>query len=81
MTPALSTVKRPVNMTLSDALVRRARALTPNLSETVESPLLAFVEQAEAKDARVKRQIEDYIAADDAFVRKYGSLADQFDTL
>jgi antitoxin CcdA len=73
--------KRPVNMTLNEDLVRRARGITSNLSETVETLLAAFVDQAEAKDASLQQQIEDHIAADAAFVAKYGSIADEFSTL
>jgi antitoxin CcdA len=73
--------KRAVNMTLNEDLVRRARTVTANLSETVESLLAAFVEEAEARDAHLQRQIEDHIAADAAFVAKHGSIADEFGTL
>jgi antitoxin CcdA len=73
--------KRPVNMTLNEDLVRRARGITSNLSETVETLLAAFVDQAEAKDASLQQRIEDHIAADAAFVAKYGSIADEFSTL
>jgi antitoxin CcdA len=73
--------KRPVNMTLNEDLIRRARAMTSNLSETVESLLAAFVQEAEAKDASLQRQIEDHISADAAFVAKHGSIADEFSTL
>jgi antitoxin CcdA len=70
--------KRPVNMTLNEDLIRRARAVTPNLSETVENLLAAFVDDAEAKAADHEKQIAEHIAANDAFVAKYGSLADEF---
>jgi post-segregation antitoxin (ccd killing protein) len=43
--------KKPVNMTLSEDLVREARRLTRNLSETVERLLCSFVDQ-ERKTAR-----------------------------
>jgi antitoxin CcdA len=73
--------KRPVNMTLNEDLIRRARGMTSNLSETVETLLAAFVAEAEAKDSDLQRQIEDHITADAAFVAKHGSLADDFGTL
>lgn len=73
--------KRPVNMTLNEDLVRRARGITPNLSETVETLLATYVDDAEAQAARRDQQIEAHIAASDAFVAKYGSLADEFGTL
>ena len=73
--------KRPVNMTLNEDLVRRARGITPNLSETVERLLAAFVDDAEAQAARHEQQIAAHIAASDAFVAKHGTLADEFDSL
>ena len=73
--------KRPVNMTLNEDLIRRARAVTPNLSETVENLLAAFVDDAEVKASDHTRQIAEHIAANDAFVAKHGSLADEFNGL
>jgi antitoxin CcdA len=73
--------KRPVNMTLNEDLVRRARGITPNLSETVEALLTAFVENAEAEAANRERQIAAHIAASNDFVARHGTLADDFDTL
>ena len=73
--------KRPVNMTLNEDLVRRARGFTPNLSETVETLLAAFVEEAEAKATDREQQIAAHIAANNAFVAKHGTLADEFDGL
>ena len=76
-----SAPKRPVNMTLNEDLVRRVRGLSTNLSETVESLLADFVEEMEAKAAERERQIAAHIAANEAFVAKYGSLADEFSEL
>jgi antitoxin CcdA len=70
--------KRPVNMTLNEDRVRR---ISPNLSETVETLLVAFVDETEAKAAARQKQMADHIEANDAFIAKYGSLADEFDTL
>jgi post-segregation antitoxin (ccd killing protein) len=48
--PGLRTLaKRPVNLTLSPDLVRRARAITANLSETVELLLSSHVTAEEAR--------------------------------
>ena len=73
--------KRAVNMSLNEDLVRRARGLTPNLSETVETLLAGFVEAEEAKRADLERQIDAYIAASNAFIERYGSAADEYSTL
>jgi antitoxin CcdA len=76
-----SAPKRPVNMSLNQDLIRRARGITSNLSDTVESLLAAFVADAEAKAQDGERRIAAHIAANDAFVAKYGSLADEFSSL
>ena len=73
--------KRPVNMTLNEDLVRRARGITPNLSETVETLLAPYVDDAETRAAQRQQRIAAHIAACDAFVAKYGTLADEFGTL
>lgn len=74
-------VKRLVNMTLNEDLIRRVRDLTPNLSQTVETLLAAFIDDAEAQAARRKQQIGAHIAASNAFVTKHGTLADEFGNL
>jgi antitoxin CcdA len=76
-----SAPKRPVNMSLNEDLIRRARGITSNLSDTVEGLLAAFVDDAEAKVKEGERQTAAHIAASDAFVAKYGSLADEFSSL
>ena len=73
--------KRPVNMSLNEDLVRQARGLTSNLSETVETLLAGFVDETAAKAAERDRQIAAYIVASDAFAAKHGSLANEFDGL
>lgn len=73
--------KRPVNMTLNEDLVRRARGLTSNLSETVETLLAQFVDDADTHAAERARQIAAHVAANAAFVAKYGSFGDEFHTL
>ena len=77
----LTAPKRPVNMTLNEDIVRQARGLTSNLSETVESLLARFIDDADAKAAEQERQIAAHIAASEAFVREHGSLADEFHDL
>ena len=73
--------KCPVNMTLNEDPVRRARGVITNLSETVETLLAAYVDNAEALAAHSERQVAAHIAASGAFVAKYGSLAGEFSTL
>lgn len=58
--------KKPVNMTLSEDLVREARRFTSNLSETVEALLAEHVaaetRKREDKDRLTKNTIEMAIA-------------------
>jgi antitoxin CcdA len=68
-------------MTLNADLVLRVQELSPNLSETVESLLADFVEAAETAAMERERQITAHVAANEAFVAKYGSLADEFSEL
>ena len=49
--------------------------------EIVETQLAAYVDDAERRAAHRERQIAAHIAASDAFVAKYGTLADEFGTL
>ena len=70
-------VKRPVNVTLSVDLVKRARALTGNLSETLETLLADFVHEAEERERRIDR----HIAFHNDFVDRHGTLADEFNDL
>jgi L-lactate utilization protein LutC len=58
--------KRPVNVTLNEDPVQRARGVTSS---------------TEAKDADQQRQINDHIMASDAFIAKHGTIADEFNTL
>lgn len=75
----MPTPKRPVNMTLNTDLVRRARALTPNLSETVESLLATYVNTEEAKRADMAAQMAQWAAASSAVVERFGAPADDHD--
>jgi post-segregation antitoxin (ccd killing protein) len=68
-------------MTLNEDLVRRVRQRTHNLSETVEGLLVAFLTEADARDAQLQQQIDAHVAASDAFIARHGSLADEFGTL
>jgi antitoxin CcdA len=73
--------KRQVHMTLNEDLIRKARGITPNLSETVERLLAGFVDDAESKITDREQQIAAHIAANEAFILKYGSIADEFHNL
>ena len=73
--------KRSVNLTLNAALVDEAKSLSPNLSATVESLLVAFV--ASERQVRLQRQrLADRCAADwNRVLDQHGSFADSHATL
>jgi len=82
MQPSLSTGrKRPVNLTLSDALVAQARTYTDNLSATMESLLTEFV--ATQQQAQLTRQqtVDACVADWNAVHTAMGSFADEHSTL
>lgn len=73
--------KRPVNLTLNEALVAQAKAYTPNLSATMESLLTEFV--AKQQSAERARQHAADACADgwNAVHASVGSFADEHSTL
>lgn len=75
------TLKRPVNLSLSSDLVRRARALTPNLSDTVETLLANFIDTETARRAEAQRQFDALIEASNGFIARHGAFGDEFSTL
>ena len=78
---AAPTRKRPVNLTINDALVTQAKAYTNNLSATMESLLAEFV--ATQQRAQRDRQQAAETCADDwnAVSASIGSFADEHSTL
>lgn len=79
--PAQRPAKRPVNLTLSDEVVRQARALTPNLSAVVETLLAGYVQQHGQTLAAKRKEIEEVTAGWNAFHDQHGSFADEYCTL
>ena len=77
----LAARKRPVNLTLNEDLVSKARAVTDNLSGVVESLLADYVvkeQQARAAQADVVRET---VATWNRFAEDVGSFADEHSTL
>jgi antitoxin CcdA len=68
--------RRATNLSLNEDLVRRARALSPDLSATVERLLAEHVER---QDAGKQARIDAAIAAHNAFVREHGLVGEEFD--
>lgn len=69
--------KRPVNMTLNEDLVRRARELTSNLSEQVEKLLADYVITEQQLRTAADARLDAAIAAWNAFDEQHGSFADE----
>jgi post-segregation antitoxin (ccd killing protein) len=70
--------KRPVNLTLSEDVVREARLLTRNLSETVESLLVAYVTAEREKQAERERRIDNTIEMANAHYQTFGIIGEEF---
>jgi antitoxin CcdA len=73
--------KRPVNLTLNEDLVLKARALTGNLSGAVEQLLKEFVERSEQERLAEIQAMQTTIATWNAFNDKVGAFADEYSTL
>ena len=76
-----STRKRPVNLSLTEALVNQAKTYTDNLSATMESLLEEFVaSQEKARQQRLR--VADVCAADwNSLHAAVGSFADDHSPL
>ncbi len=70
--------KRPVNMTLNEDLVRRAREYTSNLSEQVEKLLADFVIAERNRRAQEDALLDAAIRASNEFDERHGSFADEY---
>ena len=73
--------KRPVNMTLNEDLVRRAREYTANLSEQVERLLADFVIAERNRRMNEDARLDDAIKASNDFDQQHGSFADEYSDL
>lgn len=73
--------KKPVNMTLSEDLVREARRLTKNLSETVETLLVEHVAAEMRKREHMERRIDETIRALNEHEAEYGTWGEEYTTL
>ena len=73
--------KRPVNLTLSETLVARARKCTDNLSAVVESLLEDFVDRERQRRATEVQLGRATAAVWNRFEEEIGSFADEHSTL
>ena len=80
-TPIPSSRKRPVNLTLNEGLVERARSYTDNLSATIDGLLAEYVQRQQLLDldrqkAAIARAMEWNVVN-----ARVGSYADEHSTL
>jgi antitoxin CcdA len=73
--------KRPVNLTLNEDLVTRARGMTGNLSGVVESLLADFLATEQQRRAAEANMVKDAVGTWNAFADRHGSFADDYSTL
>jgi antitoxin CcdA len=73
--------KKPVKMTLSEDLVREARAWTANLSQTVEQLLAEFIQAVRCRNAEKEQRIDATIAMLNELYDKHGGLGEEFSLL
>ena len=73
--------KRPVNLTLNEALVSQAKSMTDNLSGVVESLLAEFVARERRNHLERSKAIESTVALWNEFNAVKGSIADEYSTL
>ena len=70
--------RKPVNLSLPESLVVRAKRVTPNLSGTVEALLNDYVREAEARRRADDVAVDAVIDALNAAHEAHGLLSDEF---
>jgi antitoxin CcdA len=73
--------KRPVNLTLNEDLVLKAKAMTGNLSGVVESLLAEFVAHERRQRIAKADELTATIALWNDFDAKLSSISDEYSTL
>lgn len=73
--------KRPVNLTLNEDLVHKAKSMTGNLSGVVESLLSDFVARERRQRLAKADELAATIALWNAFDAKSTSISDEYSTL
>lgn len=81
MTALESSAKKPVNLSLNEALVRESRAYCGNLSAKVEEMLQAYVEAQRQARSQHQQQAQAAVAQWNALHDAAGSFADAHSTL
>ena len=81
MAEQAKTTKRPVNLSLNEALVAEARGVTDNLSEAVETLLTEFVSKERARRVSHTNAVKETITTWNTFAEEHGSFAEEHSTL
>ena len=81
MTALESSAKKPVNLSLNEALVRESRAYCGNLSAKVEEMLQAYVEAQRQARSQHQQQAQAAVADWNALHDASGSFADAHSTM
>ena len=81
MTALESSAKKPVNLSLNEALVRESRAYCGNLSAKVEEMLPAYVDAQRQARSQHQQQAQAAVADWNALHDASGSFADAHSTL
>ena len=76
-----TTRKRPVNLTMNEALVTQAKSYTDNLSATMESLLAEFVATQQSAQRNRQQEADVCVADWNAVHDAVGSFADEHSTL
>ncbi len=73
--------KRPVNLTLNEDLVNRARSIADNLSGVVESLLADYVARDQRERLAKSKAVDATVESWNKFAEEHGSFADEYSTL
>ena len=74
-------LKRPVNLTLNEDLIAKAKTYTPNLSATVEGLLAEYVLRQQQASVQRARLADACSSSWNALHASVGSFADEHTTL
>ena len=77
----LAARKRPVNLTLNEDLVKRAKGIADNLSGLVESLLAEYIAREDRTRNEKSQAVRSAVAKWNEFAAEHGSFSDEHSTL
>ena len=77
----LAARKRPVNLTLNEDLVKRAKGIADNLSGVVESLLADYVAREDRERIEKSQAVRAAVVKWNEFAAEHGSFSDEHSTL